>query len=106
LSNPVTKWSALSKPIAAARGNASPAAGMASTPNLLLAALPADVLDRLMPNLELVDLPLGKVLYESGVEMKHVFFPISGCIISMLYVMADGSSAEIAVVGDEPSAIT
>jgi CRP-like cAMP-binding protein len=74
---------------------------MTPTQNLLLAALPADVLARLTPNLEPVALPLGKVIYESGVELKHVYFPTSGCIISMLYVMADGSSAEIAVVGDE-----
>jgi len=74
---------------------------MTPTENLLLAALPADVLARLAPNLETVALPLGKVIYESGVELKHVYFPTSGCIISMLYVMADGSSAEIAVVGDE-----
>jgi CRP-like cAMP-binding protein len=71
------------------------------TQNLLLAALPAEVLDRLVPYLEPVSLPLGKVIYESGVELKHVYFPTSGCIVSMLYVMEDGASAEIAVVGDE-----
>jgi CRP-like cAMP-binding protein len=81
--------------------NASLAPTITPKTNLLLAALPDDVLDRLTPNLERVHLPLGKVLYESGVEMKHVFFPTSGCIVSMLYVMVDGSSAEIAVVGDE-----
>jgi len=74
---------------------------MTPTENLLLAALPADVLDRLATNLEPLALPLGKVIYESGIELKHVYFPTSGCIISMLYVMADGSSAEIAVVGNE-----
>ncbi|MEO6186037.1 MAG: Crp/Fnr family transcriptional regulator [Steroidobacteraceae bacterium] len=46
-------------------------------------------------------MPLGKVIYEPGVELQHVYFPIPGCIISMLYVMEDGASAEIAVVGDE-----
>lgn len=46
-------------------------------------------------------MPLGKVIYESGIELKQVYFPVPGCIISMLYVMEDGSSAEIAVVGDE-----
>jgi CRP-like cAMP-binding protein len=71
------------------------------TSNRLLAALPADVFDRLRPDLELVEMPLGKVLYESGAEMKQVYFPVPGCIVSMLYVMADGASAEIAVVGDE-----
>jgi CRP-like cAMP-binding protein len=94
------KWSAAPKPATATKGSVSPDP-KTHTPNLLLAALPDDVLDRLTPNLELVQLPLGKVLYESGVEMKHVFFPTSGCIVSMLYVMADGASAEIAVVGDE-----
>ena len=69
--------------------------------NLLLGALPAEVFDRLLPNLKPVALPLGKVIYESGVELDHVYFPVPGCIISMLYVMADGSSAEIAVVGEE-----
>ena len=69
--------------------------------NHLLAALPPQVLARLLPNLKLVAMPLGKVIYESGVEMSHVFFPVSNCIVSMLYVMTDGASAEIAVVGDE-----
>jgi CRP-like cAMP-binding protein len=67
----------------------------------LLAALPADGLERLRPDLQLVAMPLGQVIYESGVELKQVYFPVPGCIISMLYVMEDGSSAEIAVVGDE-----
>ena len=96
-------WSALPKPTPApaAVGNASLHSTMTPTQNLLLAALPADVLERLAPSLEAVALPLGKVIYESGVELKHVYFPTPGCIISMLYVMADGSSAEIAVVGNE-----
>ena len=46
-------------------------------------------------------MPLGKVIYESGAELKYVYFPVRGCIISMLYVMEDGASAEIAVVGVE-----
>jgi CRP-like cAMP-binding protein len=69
--------------------------------NRLLAALPTEVLDRMLPDLQQVDMPLGKVIYESGVEMKQVYFPLPGCIVSMLYVMEDGSSAEIAVVGEE-----
>jgi CRP-like cAMP-binding protein len=69
--------------------------------NALLATLSADVLDRLRPDLVPVAMPLGKVIYESGAELKQVYFPAPGCIVSMLYVMADGSSAEIAVVGDE-----
>lgn len=67
----------------------------------MLAALPAESLQRLLPDLKLVDLSLGDVIYESGAELKRVHFPLTGCIISMLYVMEDGSSAEIAVVGDE-----
>ncbi len=46
-------------------------------------------------------MPLGKVIYEPGIELDHVYFPCPGCIVSMLYVMVDGASAEIAVVGDE-----
>jgi len=69
--------------------------------NFLLAALPAEVFDRLLPDLIPASMPLGKVIYESGAQLEHVYFPAPGCIVSMLYVMADGSSAEIAVVGDE-----
>jgi CRP-like cAMP-binding protein len=79
----------------------SRSAAIAPTENGLLAALPADALARLLPDLELVSMPLGKVIYESGIELKQVYFPLPGCIVSMLYVMADGASAEIAVVGDE-----
>jgi len=68
--------------------------------NHLLAALPYDVLERLLPNLEMVALPLGKVLYESGDTLRHVYFPID-CIVSLLYVMENGASAEISVVGKE-----
>jgi CRP-like cAMP-binding protein len=53
-----------------------------------------------VPNLELVALPLGKVLYESGDTLRHVYFPVD-CIVSLLYVMEDGASAEISVVGKE-----
>jgi CRP-like cAMP-binding protein len=69
--------------------------------NRLLAGLPAEVFDRLQGDLKPVTMPLGEVLYESGVELEHVYFPVPGCIVSMLYVMTDGASAEIAVVGDE-----
>jgi CRP-like cAMP-binding protein len=68
--------------------------------NQLLAALPADHLARWRPHLELVDMPLGQVLYEPGATLLHVYFPTSA-IVSLLYVMEDGSSAEIAVVGHE-----
>jgi CRP-like cAMP-binding protein len=68
--------------------------------NHLIAALPANVQERLLPNLELVALPLGKVLYESGDTLRHVYFPVD-CIVSLLYVMENGDSAEISVVGKE-----
>jgi CRP-like cAMP-binding protein len=68
--------------------------------NRLLAALPATDLLRLLPHLERVLLPLGAVIYESGGEQAHVYFPASG-IVSLLYVMKDGAAAEIAVVGNE-----
>jgi CRP-like cAMP-binding protein len=68
--------------------------------NHLLAALPAAERLRVLPRLEPVTLPLGKVLYESGGTMSHVFFPTTA-IVSLLYVMEDGASAEIAVVGNE-----
>jgi CRP-like cAMP-binding protein len=68
--------------------------------NHLLAAVPAEVRARVFPQLELVPLPLGKVLYESGDAMRHVYFPTDS-IVSLLYVMEDGASAEISVVGNE-----
>ena len=68
--------------------------------NQLLAALPADEYERLLPHLELVPMPLGDVLYESGIQMRHVYFPTTA-IVSLLCVMEDGASAEIAVVGNE-----
>ncbi len=73
-----------------------------STPaqNDLLAALPAADYERLLPDLELVPLPLGMVVYESGGKLDYVHFP-TDCIVSLLYVMKDGASAEIAVVGHE-----
>ncbi len=68
--------------------------------NHLLDALLIGEFNRLLPNLEHVELPLGKVLYESGGTLSHVYFPTTS-IISMLYVMENGASAEIAVVGNE-----
>jgi CRP-like cAMP-binding protein len=68
--------------------------------NHLLAALPASEFERLAPHLQLIPLKLGEVLYESGGQLKHVYFPTNS-IVSLLYVMEDGASAEIAVVGNE-----
>jgi CRP-like cAMP-binding protein len=72
----------------------------APSQNHLLAALPAAERGRLIPHLELVPMPLGAVLYEAGNELRHVYFPTTS-IVSLLYVMRDGASAEIAVVGNE-----
>jgi CRP-like cAMP-binding protein len=68
--------------------------------NHLLAALPAAEYERLAPHLELVPMPLGQVLSESGGRMFHVYFPTTS-IVSLLYVLADGASAEIGVIGNE-----
>ena len=68
--------------------------------NHLLAALAAVEFDRWLPQLEYVDMPLGQVLYEAGGTMTHVYFPTTA-IVSLLYVLENGSSAEIAVVGND-----
>jgi CRP-like cAMP-binding protein len=68
--------------------------------NNLLAALAHEERERLDPHLKLVPMPLGTVVYEPGDVQRHVYFPID-CIVSLLYVMKDGASAEIAVVGNE-----
>ena len=68
--------------------------------NHLLAALPAVDFERLLPHLDLVRLPLGWAIYESGGKQRYVYFPASG-ILSLLSVMSDGFSAELAVVGNE-----
>lgn len=70
------------------------------TDNRLLAALPEKVQQRLFPHLRPVSLALGEVLYESGDTLRNVYFP-TNCIVSLLYVMENGSSAEISVVGNE-----
>ena len=67
--------------------------------NHLLAALPAEDYDRIAPRLEEAPLALGQVLHESGAPMRHVYFPTDS-IVSLLYVMEDGATAEIAVVGN------
>ena len=71
-----------------------------SRKNHLLAALPAAEWQRWLPQLERVEMPLGQVLYESGTTLSHVYFPLTA-IVSLLYVMENGASAEIAVVGNE-----
>lgn len=68
--------------------------------NQLLRALPALERERLFPHLKLVTLPLGAVLYESGDTQRYIYFPVDA-IVSLLYVLKDGASAEIAVVGND-----
>jgi len=68
--------------------------------NHILAALPRAARARLFPHLKLAPLPLGTVLYESGDTLNHIYFPTDS-IVSLLYVMESGASAEIAVVGNE-----
>jgi len=70
------------------------------TENRLLAVLPDAEWQRWLPHLERVEMPLGQVLYESGGTLGHVYFPTTA-IVSLLYVMENGASAEIAVVGNE-----
>jgi CRP-like cAMP-binding protein len=68
--------------------------------NRLLAALPGAEWKRWSASLQRVEMPLGAVLYEPGVALDYVYFPITS-IVSLLYVMENGASAEIAVVGNE-----
>ncbi|WP_018149989.1 Crp/Fnr family transcriptional regulator [Leeia oryzae] len=73
---------------------------MAPRQNQLLSVLPPEQWERIQDQLELIDMPLGKVIYESGSKLSHVYFPTTA-IVSLLYVMENGASAEIAVVGFE-----
>src|SRR5450432_4059170 len=75
-------------------------AGHSPRQNHLLDALPAGDYERIASHLELIPMKLGDVLYEPGVRLRHVYFPTTS-IVSLLYVMEDGASAEIAIVGNE-----
>jgi CRP-like cAMP-binding protein len=68
--------------------------------NHILDALPADERDRLFPHMQLVEMPLGMSVYESGDVQRYIYFPTDS-IVSLLYVLKNGASAEIAVVGKE-----
>lgn len=68
--------------------------------NQMLAILPTDVQERLCPHMDLIELPLGKVLYESGDTQRYVYFP-TDAIVSLLQVMENGACTEISVVGSE-----
>lgn len=78
----------------------NPAIATDARMNRLLATLPAVELQRWLPELEFVDLELGKVLYEIGETPRYAYFPINS-VVSLLYVMKNGESAEIAIVGNE-----
>src|SRR6202162_3550207 len=88
-----------SSPLRDRRANAGPERPSPHQ-NHLLDALPTSDYDRLASHLELIPLRLGDVLYESGAHLRYVYFPTTS-IISLLYVMEDGASAEIAIVGNE-----
>ena len=79
---------------------ASRSSALGSSANRLLAALPDGEMRRWAPHLKLVDLSLGQVISEPGSELAHAYFPLDG-IVSLLYVMNDGESAEIALVGND-----
>jgi hypothetical protein len=68
--------------------------------NWLFHSIPEEAWQRLLPRIEEFDMPLGKVLSESGIKMSHLYFP-TNAIVSLLYELENGSSAEIAVVGNE-----
>lgn len=68
--------------------------------NRLLAALPAEVYGRLEPRLEPTSLPLGKIIYEANDRLSHVYFPTTA-IVSLIYTMENGASAEMGVVGSD-----
>jgi len=70
------------------------------THNLLLAALPGEEYERILPHLGHVSFKLGEVVYESGAQMEHIYFPTTA-IVSLLYLMEDGASAEMGMAGKE-----
>jgi len=82
------------------RSRVATAARHSPRQNHLLDALPRSDFERLAPHFELIPMRLGDVLYEPGIRMRHVYFPTTS-IVSLLYVMEDGASAEIAIVGNE-----
>jgi hypothetical protein len=82
-----------------AKSRVAASAGHNPHQNHLLAALPASDYERIVAHLELIPMGLGDVLYESGAKLRYVYFPTTS-IVSLLYVMEDGASAEIAIVGN------
>ena len=90
----------ISLPPAAARSQGATLPAQSAHQNHLLDALPTHDYQRVAAHLELVSLSLGDVLYEPGMQLRYVYFPTTA-IVSLLYVMEDGASAEIAIVGNE-----
>lgn len=78
----------------------TPVAPPSPAQNHLLSALPEADYQRLLPQLEPVKMDIGQPLYETGCQMRHVYFPAS-CIVSLLYVTQNGATTEIAVIGNE-----
>lgn len=93
-------WRATPAPTTPAHAHPHHAQELQPPKNLLLAQLPQDVRERLLPHLELVQLRTGQVVFESGDVVRNVFFPVD-CIASLLYMMENGASAETAMVGRE-----
>jgi CRP-like cAMP-binding protein len=94
------KRTRVKKAPAASRSSHATAVRHSPRQNHLLNALPAADYQRIAARLELVPLKLADVLYEPGVPLRYVYFPTTA-IVSLLYVMEDGASAEIAIVGNE-----
>src|SRR5687768_3981020 len=99
LTTPIIPMRPKHAPVATKRG---PAVATPPSPkqNHLLAALPETDYERLLPALELVPMPLGWAVYESGGRLGYLYFPTTS-IVSLLYVMENGSSAEIAITGND-----
>ena len=66
--------------------------------NLLIRSLPDEEYARILPKLQLVSLPLGKVIFESGDKLSYIYFPVSS-VVSLLYIMENGGTAEIGIAG-------
>jgi CRP-like cAMP-binding protein len=77
-----------------------PSKSQCSAENRLLAALPGEVFDRLLPHLQQISFAFGGVVYESSEQMEHIYFPTT-CIVSLLYTMTDGATAEMGLVGND-----
>jgi CRP-like cAMP-binding protein len=69
--------------------------------NRLIAAMPEAARERILASLRVAQMPAGKILYNAGEQIRDVYFPAHGCIVSKLHIMRDGSSAEVALVGNE-----